>query len=157
MDFHILCGVPGSGKSTVAKDLPGYVVSTDSIRKFLWDDESVIKHDKLIFEIAESIIKYMLTLEYNVIFDATNLTMKRRKKYIRFAKTLGANITVHWVNCPVAVAISRNAKRERKVPVPVIKAFHNALQPPAISEGMDKIIIYGQDLSVAGQQTAGTD
>lgn len=32
--FHLLCGIPGSGKSTIAKDLNGYVVSTDSIRKF---------------------------------------------------------------------------------------------------------------------------
>lgn len=98
-------------------------------------------------------MKYMLSLGNDVIFDATNLTIERRVKYIRLAKTWGANVTVHWVNCPVEVAIDRNARRERKFPVPVIKALYNSLQPPTISEGMDKIIIYRQDLSVAEKIT----
>lgn len=154
MEFHMLGGIPGSGKSTIAKDLPGFIVSTDSIRKFLWDDESVVKHDKLVFEIAENMMKYMLSLGNDVIFDATNLTMERRMKYIRLAKNLGAHVTVHWIDCPIADAIGRNARRDRKVPVPVIKALYKSLQPPAISEGMDKIKIYRQDLSVVEETTA---
>lgn len=157
MEFHILCGIPGSGKSTIAKGLPGFTVSTDSIRKFLWDDESVVKHDKLVFEVAESMMKYMLTLRNDVIFDATNLTVERRTKSIRLGKNLGAHVTVHWIDCPITVAIGRNAKRERKVPVPVIKGLYKSLQPPVISEGMDRIIIYRQDLSVAGVTTTGHD
>lgn len=155
--FHLLCGIPGSGKSTIAKDLNGYVVSTDSIRKFLWNDESIVKYDKLVFELAENIIKYMLPLEHDVIFDATNLTIEKRMKYIHMAKALGANVTVHWVNCPINIAISRNARRDRKVPIPVITALHKSLQPPTISEGMDKIIIYRQDLSVSHEMTPSLD
>jgi predicted kinase len=153
MELHILCGIPGSGKSTLVKDLPGFIVSTDSIRKFLWDDESIVRHDKLVFEIADGMMKYMLTLGNDVIFDATNLTSERRIKYIRLAKTYEANVTVHWINCPVGVAIGRNSRRDRKVPMPVIIALYKSLQPPVISEGMDKIKIYRQDLSAAEEIT----
>jgi predicted kinase len=93
-------------------------------------------------------MKYMLTLGNDVIFDATNLTSERRIKYIRLAKTYEADVTVHWINCPVGVAIGRNSRRDRKVPMPVIIALYKSLQPPVISEGMDKIKIYRQDLSV---------
>ncbi len=149
MKFHMLCGIPGSGKSTIVKDLLGFVVSTDSIRKFLWNDASIVNHDKLVFEMAEVMINYILSLGNDVIFDATNLTIERRMKYIRLAKTAGANVIIHWIDCPVDVAIGRNAKRDRKVPVPVIIALSNSLQPPLISEGMDQIKIYRQDLSIA--------
>ncbi|MHB1418403.1 MAG: AAA family ATPase [Bacillota bacterium] len=157
MELHMLCGIPGSGKSTIVKNLPGFVVSTDSIRKFLWDDEAVVKHDKLVFEMAESMMKYMLNIGSDVIFDATNLTIEKRMKYILMAKTFEANVTVHWVNCPIKVAISRNVKRDRKVPVPMLKALYNSLQPPSTSEGMDKIIIYQQDLSVGEVITTSQD
>lgn len=73
MEFHMLCGVPGSGKSTLGKELSGYTKSTDSIRKFLWDDESILKHDQLVFRIAEIIMEYILSSGGNIIFDATNL------------------------------------------------------------------------------------
>ncbi len=149
MQFHMLCGIPGSGKSTLAQSFQGFVVSTDSIRKFLWNDESEVRHDKLVFEVADSIIQYMLASKSDVIFDATNLTVERRRKYVSLAKNLGAKVTVHWVNCPVEVALHHNARRDRKVPVPVIKALHKSLQPPTSAEGMDKIIIYTQDLSVS--------
>ncbi|GBG57513.1 HDIG domain-containing protein [Sporomusaceae bacterium FL31] len=153
MELHILCGIPGSGKSTLLKNLSGTIVSTDAIRKFLWKDESKVKHDKLVFQIADEMIKYMLSIKDNVIFDATNLTLQKRKKYILLAKTYNADITVHWINCPINVAIGRNANRERKVPVPVIISLYKSLQPPDISEGMNRIKIYREDLSLVNEIT----
>jgi len=72
----MLCGIPGSGKSTVAKDLPGFLVSTDSVRKFLWDGESVVKHDKLVFEVAESIIKICFPWEMMLFSMQLTLLLK---------------------------------------------------------------------------------
>lgn len=147
MLFHLLCGIPGSGKSTLSKKIQGYVVSTDAIRKFLWNDASIVKHDPLVFEVAESIIRYMLS-KADVIFDATNLKRETRCKYIGLAKELGAYVTVHWVNCPIKIALKRNAERTRKVPIAVIKAFGKSLHMPSMAEGMDKIVFYREDLTV---------
>ncbi|MFZ5754945.1 MAG: AAA family ATPase [Bacillota bacterium] len=61
MKLHILCGIPGSGKSTLGTRLPGYIVSTDSLRKFLWNYEAIVQHDTLVFTLAEKIIAYLLS------------------------------------------------------------------------------------------------
>jgi predicted kinase len=110
------------------------------------------KTDQLVFKVAGSISSICFPWG-NVTFDATNLTVERRLKYINLAKMAGTQVTVHWVDSPLKVAIHRNAKRDRKVPVPVIKALHNSLEPPTISEGMDQIIVYRQDLSVRDEIT----
>jgi len=78
MELHLLCGIPGCGKSTLAQSLTGYIISTDQFRKFLWGDENVCKHDKLIFRIVETLTEYMLSIKQNVIIDATNITPKSR-------------------------------------------------------------------------------
>lgn len=148
MTLHILSGIPGSGKSTVASSIPGHLVSTDNIRKFLWKDESITSHDKLVFEIAESIINYLLRRGKDVIFDATNISALKRKKYINLAKAHNAKVILHWVNVPVETAIERNLNRQRKVPIRVIRAMHKSFQEPRIKEGLDKIKIYGKNLNL---------
>lgn len=148
MTLHLLCGIPGSGKSTLGGKLSGYIVSTDSIRKFLWNDESITSHDRLVFELAESIMDYLLCHKKNVIFDATNLTVSRRKRCINLAKNRRAKVVLHWVNCPLDTAIERNFNRERQVPVRAIKALKKSFQPPKIQEGLDLIKIYGPKLNL---------
>lgn len=148
MKLHILCGFPGSGKSTVTVHLSGFVVSTDSIRKFLWQDESVVRHDTLVFQLADKIIDYLLGRGEDVIFDATNLTVKRRRKYIDLAKLHHARVTLHWINCPLQTAIERNSKRDRKVPLPIIKSLYRSFQKPQREEGFDVIKVYGEELSL---------
>lgn len=145
MILHMLCGIPGSGKSTLVPRLKGYVVSTDGIRKYLWGDESVVKHDRLVFRIADDIINYQLSAGKNVIFDATNLTADRRMKYVEMAGRHQAPVVLHWVKCPLPVAIERNLKRERKVPVPVIKALYDSFQEPTNQEGFRVVKVYGQE------------
>lgn len=146
MNLHLMCGIPGSGKSTVASRIPGYIVSTDSLRKYLWQDEAVIKHDKFVFDLAERIIDYMLGLNQDVIFDATNLTVSKRKRFINLAKKHGAKVILHWINCPLETAIERNLQRDRQVVVEIIKALHKSFQRPRLTEGIDVIKVYGPDL-----------
>ena len=155
MEFHILCGIPGSGKSTLVEKLTGFVISTDSIRRFLWQDESVVKHDKLVFDLAETIMSYLFSRTEDIIFDATNLTIERRKKYINLAKRYDATVTVHWVNCPLHIAIERNSRRDRKVPEMIIKSLYKSFQKPTIDEGMDLIKVYEENLSLSTIITPG--
>lgn len=148
MTLHLLCGIPGSGKSTLTNKLSGHIVSTDSIREFLWNDASNTSHDRLVFELAESIMDYLLRHKKNVIFDATNVTVKKRKRYLTLAKSRRAKVVLHWVNCPLETAIERNLNRKRQVPLRAIRALNKALQTPKIQEGFDLIKIYGIDLNL---------
>ncbi|HWI54346.1 MAG TPA: ATP-binding protein [Desulfobacteria bacterium] len=155
MELHMLCGIPGSGKSTLVGRLSGHVVSTDSLRKYLWGDESVVTFDTLVFTVADDIMKYLLGIGRDVIFDATNLTIDRRKAYITLAHMFGGRVVLHWVNCPLSTALERNSIRERKVPVPVIKALYNSFQMPSSKEGLDVIKVYGQELVIQRIVAAG--
>lgn len=146
MELHLLCGVPGCGKSTLAESLSGYVISTDQLRKFLCGDEAIFKHDKLVFQLLETITKYMVSNKQNVIIDATNITIKSRKIFIDIAKEHGAKVIVHWIDCPLAKAKERNSNRERHVPEVVISSMYKSFQPPTTQEGIDIINIYKADL-----------
>lgn len=149
MKLHLLCGIPGSGKSTLGKKLKGYVVSTDSIRKFLWQSETVFEHDVLVFDLASRIMEYLLLQGEDVVFDATNLRRRDRRKFIQLAEKHQAQAYIHWVNSPLAIAIRRNACRERKVPVPIIQKYQRTLQKPSLKEGVNRIKIYNPDLRTA--------
>lgn len=142
MELHLLCGIPGCGKSTLVKSLSGFIVSTDELRKFLWNDETFLKYDKLVFELAETTVKYLLSIKQDVIVDSTNINSRRRKVYIDLAKIYGARVTVHWVNCPLSTALEQNSQRQRNVPEAVIRSMYKAFQPPGIQEGIDEIKIY---------------
>jgi len=155
MEFHILCGIPGSGKSTLVEKLTGFVISTDSIRRFLWQDESVVKHDKLVFDLAETIMSYLFSRTEDIIFDATNLTIERRKKYINLAKRYDATVTVLCVNCHLHIAIERKSSRYRKVPEMIINSLYKSFQKPTIDEGMDLIKVYEENLSLSTIITPG--
>lgn len=146
MFLHLLCGIPASGKSTLSTRVPGYVISTDSIRKFLWNDESVVKHDRLVFRLAENIADYLLGKRTDVILDATNLSKEKRGMFIKIGHKYHARVALHWVNCPLGTALERNAARDRKVPETIIKALHKSFQLPHTEEGIDVIRLYDHNL-----------
>ena len=145
MYLHVLCGIPGSGKSTLAGCLQGYCVSTDSLRKYLWGNESVIEHDKLVFELAERTIRYLLGVGSNVIFDATNLSSKKRAGLVRLARENKSKVVLHLVDCPLEVALKRNRQRTRQVPEKIIISLFASFEYPAANEGFDIIKIYDRD------------
>jgi len=155
MILHLLCGIPGSGKSTLSGRLQGYIVSTDSIRKYLWNDESVIEHDWLVFRLAETIAAYQLKMKSDVIIDATNLTVRKRSRFIMLAGKNGARVIIHWVDCPLETAIVRNRARQRQVPVKIIAALNSSFQRPQHQEGINVIKVYNKDLVLRKQKIPG--
>ena len=86
--FIMLCGLPGSGKSTFAKqiikmaesqDKEAYVVSSDAIREELWGDERIQREPEKVFDLAHKRIMHALRADYDyVVFDATNIKRKNR-------------------------------------------------------------------------------
>ena len=85
-ELIVLCGLPGSGKSTYAK---GYalsrkntvIVSMDSIRKMLKGKYLFIASlEPVIQTISLEITNRLLEMGLNVMYDETNLTRYQRKK-----------------------------------------------------------------------------
>jgi predicted kinase len=143
---HLLIGIPGSGKSTFARQWvaadPRYrIVSTDRIRAQLFGN-AIIQGEWSIVEaqvLAE--IRTHLAAGYSVIYDATNTKLEWRLQFLqhfRASENL-ANIPwmAWWIDTPLAICQQRNQKRDRNVPPDVIDAMATHLQdcPPHPREG----------------------
>lgn len=166
----MLVGIPGSGKSTIAKEM-GRVLSSDDVRKELFGDESSqtnkekaleylksqnidtsnmkksqlnqLLHEtsnKLVFDELHKRVKTALESGESVVYDATNITKKKRKAALKDFEGYYDKAMAVYINTPLSTALDRNSKRERKVSKKVIKRMYKNLQPPHKSEGFDEIM-----------------
>ena len=158
-DLHVLCGIPGSGKSTWAAKQEGAVISTDAIRGELFGDESAQYSDRFlrehgydptamterqkagacsrkVFAIAEERAGEAIRTG-DVYFDATNVSPAGRKSLLEGIPHDRAFADV--ADVPLAVALKRNSKRERHVPEGVIRAMHSRFVMPSEEEGFSAV------------------
>jgi len=126
--LYLMQGVPGSGKSFMAKIIAdqteGKIYSTDA----LWyDDEGKYNFDadKLgeKHRLNQALVsEAMVDGRESIIVDNTNLTQDSIKPYVLLAEIHGYLIQVIRVSCDPQVARDRNALRpaDRQVPDDVI-------------------------------------
>ena len=108
----IICGLPGVGKSTLAKSLAplidAVILSTDKIRKELFSEPTYQRAErKLIYDVMILLAKYLHKEGKNCILDATfNLEKSRReiKEKIQLSKK---ELCIVECNCPEILVLSR--------------------------------------------------
>lgn len=123
----ILAGLPGAGKSTLAKKMvkqdPTYVrVNLDDIRSMLGTSD--FNKEKLVEQIELISIGYAFNQKYNVIVDDTNLNPKKINKLKVIAKQYNADVDYKLISTDVEECIRRDALRERPVGEDVIRRFY---------------------------------
>lgn len=124
----VLCGLPGSGKSTFATECCNanpklVVVSTDSIRKELYGDESVQGNHSVVFATAYKRTQSALAKGFDVVFDATSL-YKRSWAFLESAlQGIGHESACVVFDVPIEECKRRNLARDRVVPEEVIDAM----------------------------------
>ncbi|MFN6460984.1 MAG: AAA family ATPase [Nostoc sp. DedVER02] len=146
--FFLLIGLPGSGKSTFAKQLLAEcpqmsLISTDVIRGQLFGSQTLQGPWLLIWREVERQFQQAISTANAALFDATNAQRRNRRKVIAFARELGfTQITAIWVDTPVWLCLARNKRRSRQVPEEIILRMHRQLRdaPPSLEEGLDKLI-----------------
>lgn len=138
----VLVGVPGSGKSTFAKehcwDIP--VVSRDTIRfSLLEDGDSYFDKEGEVYRtFIEKIVEACKETGHAVV-DSTMTTRRSRIKLLRdLDKYIGGEYDVEIVEMttPFEVCAERNAKREglRKVPQGAMARFFKLYESPHSDE-----------------------
>lgn len=140
----MMCGIPASGKSTVAYNLSQYleeqksiIVSMDNIREEWFGTRKCQDRGNEVY--AQSVEDTLWAFEqFNiVIYDATNRTKKARKKLVKtIHKYYDCLVYCIFMNTPLEVALDRNANRDESIQVPaaVIHRMFATLEPPTEEE-----------------------
>lgn len=176
-DLYVMCGIPGSGKSTVAQKVAArnegtVIVSSDGMREKYFGDENklydknVLKeqmaeyaklfplnekakknigHDFIFRKVDEACID-ALRNGHDVIYDSTNLSCVSRARILHKFDGIRDKAYIVYVDCPLELALERNAKRARVVPEDVIRRMYSRLEPPKEKENFKKgFINYDKD------------
>jgi len=116
-NVHVMCGLPASGKSTVATimDLP--IIELDSIGKELGGSRNSKKSGH-IQQIAKTRMKEYLARRQDFIFDATNLIKKSRERWLKLFLDYGAEVHYHCINRNLVRIFKDNSERDDDNRVP---------------------------------------
>jgi predicted kinase len=138
----VLVGLPGSGKSKWAAEQDAGVLSSDAVRELLTgsaEDQSV---NRLVFPTLRNLLAARVKAGMAAtILDATSLTPKERRSWVRTAEALGCEAEAVFFDTPLALCKSRNAARSRVVPEDVMDRFAARLVPPSEAEGFTRVTV----------------
>ena len=145
--LYIMCGLSGSGKSTIATQIANenpntIIVSSDEIREELTGNYEDQEHNEEVFKIFHDRIRKNLENKKNVIADATNITMKSRRAIMMKVHGLNIRKVCVIVPKPFEQCKEDNLHREHPVPEFVLDKQIRKFQIPFKEEGFDEIIFH---------------
>lgn len=142
-NLFMFIGLPGSGKSQFAKkyaeEYNAIIHSSDNLREELFGDVNCQDKNDILFNTLHKRIKEDLSSGKNVIYDACNISSKRRHAFLKELKNISCLKTAVIIATPFEECIERDKNRDRSVGEDVIKQMYLNWQPPHWFEGWDII------------------
>lgn len=131
--LYLLCGIPGSGKSTwgraKAKSLGGTYISRDEIRfSLLQEDEDYFSKEAETVETFRYRIQEAIDNGNEIIIvDATHNNERSRNALLDSLRLGGVSLVAVDFNLPLEICLAQNAMRSGRSRVPedvVIRMWH---------------------------------
>ena len=144
-ELFLLCGPPGSGKSTWAKSqieksldkTKCVIISRDEIRfSLISDEDEYFSKEDLVFETFIKEINKALQEKDSVYVDATHLSSINRNKVLDRLELAGTNIIPVNFETSLETCMAQNNLRtgREKVPERVVKNMWYAFAPATYDE-----------------------
>jgi predicted kinase len=138
----VLVGLPGSGKSLYVGKLRAPTLSSDDIRGLLADDPTNQSIHHRVFFTLRYLLRQRLELQRPLTYiDATNLTPRERRAYIKMGELYGCTVEAVFFDVPTEVCLERNRGRTRIVPDDVVRRMAAKLVPPTVEEGFARVTV----------------
>ena len=135
----VLCGIPGSGKTTLAKTLQGKLYSFDELVTV----NTIEGHEETQKQMYKDIQIDLLNGE-TVIVDHLLITRDKRKELLSYVPSDCKKIC-YVLNTPLEDCLERNRNRENRLPDFVITQSAGKYEIPTLDEGWGEIIKYEED------------
>ena len=146
--FIMLCGLPGSGKSTYAEKMKNnyenlVICSSDAIREELTGNVNNQDLNEEVFKVLYKRVKDNLKAGNNVIYDACNISSRRRRHFVQ-TELKGIDCVKVCVVCATSYeqCLTNNRSRARQVPEEVIKRMYMNWETPYYFEGWEQIHVH---------------
>lgn len=142
-----LAGGPGSGKSFVVRQTTGglglKIVNSDTAFEKLLKDadfsldfrdmspEKTLERDKIrkrAKEVTDKMKSNFVAGRLGMVIDGTGAEYGRIEKQVKMLQQLGYDTHMIFVNTSLDTAIERNNKRDRKLPLDIVKTYWNNVQ-----------------------------
>lgn len=126
----IVCGLPGVGKTTIAKKLApmidGITISSDVVRKELFARPSYTRAEKsLIYDILALFARYIHESGKNCVVDATFNKETIREQFRKRLKVSNEEFKIIECRCPEDTVLQRLKKERTCTRMPITKSIGN--------------------------------
>ncbi|MHA2212800.1 MAG: AAA family ATPase [Candidatus Thorarchaeota archaeon] len=134
----IICGIPASGKTSLAEALRSALEKSNKVRIVstdVWRDEEYYldfkpENEKAVRKKALEHTSLHIAEGFSVISDDTNYYQSMRHELYDLARQAECTFGVVFVNTPLDTAIRWNQMRESSVPEEVVRRIDDRLDIP---------------------------